>query len=588
MRDREYDARVSGITLIDPARAASGPNAEFTVGATMITPSSVHRRWSSESATPHVSLVVSLLFVLSACNGDGLVGPARSTSSVPSRPSVVVTTSYSTFDTRAAFNAAGAIDQLNDFEELTVADILFIDPPWTTHGVTYTASGNVILSSGVSGGITSNVVSANFGEAVTGQFADADAFNLFGADLALFGDGTVSVGLEITTNLGTYSFPSIAVPMATNGRRFFGIALSNANEHLESFKFTLGGDIAALTLDNVAVGHVGVSVANADPEASVGGPYSGLEGSAVTLSMSGTDADGDALTFSWDLGDGTVGSGSTLPASHAYADNGTYDIMLAVADGKGGVDTARTTATIANVKPSLAALSIATAPFRLANNSVAVPVSGTFTDPGTLDTHTATLDCGSGAGAPFSAPNGTASGTCTYSTPGLYKIKLTVTDDDGGSDTKTATARVVVYDPASWITGGGWVSSPPGLYTVSSYITGKMSFNILARYQGEDTVPTGSFDLKMNAGRIDFHSTSFDWLVVAGGVAQLQGRGTMSGTGDYGFLVIANDGASIDAIRIRVWNRATGEIVYDNEPSEPVDSSVLMTLGGGSIQAHQH
>jgi hypothetical protein len=28
MRDREYDARVSSMTLFDPARAASGPNAE--------------------------------------------------------------------------------------------------------------------------------------------------------------------------------------------------------------------------------------------------------------------------------------------------------------------------------------------------------------------------------------------------------------------------------------------------------------------------------------------------------------------------------------------------------------------------------
>ena len=62
--------------------------------------------------------------------------------------------------------------------------------------------------------------------------------------------------------------------------------------------------------------------------------------------MSGTDSDGDALTFSWNLGDGTTGSGSVPPANHVYADNGTYDIMLAVDDGHGGVDTARTTATI--------------------------------------------------------------------------------------------------------------------------------------------------------------------------------------------------------------------------------------------------
>jgi PKD repeat protein len=45
-----------------------------------------------------------------------------------------------------------------------------------------------------------------------------------------------------------------------------------------------------------------------------------------------TDADNDALTYSWAFGDGTTGSGAT--ASHAYATAATRTVTLTVSDGK--------------------------------------------------------------------------------------------------------------------------------------------------------------------------------------------------------------------------------------------------------------
>ena len=322
----------------------------------------------------------------------------------------------------------------------------------------------------------------------------------------------------------------------------------------------------------------------------MGGPYAAPEGASIALSMSGSDADEDALTYSWNLGDGTTGSGPTPPSSHVYGDNGSYEIMLAVEDGRGGVDTARTTATVSNVAPLLAAFSVSSAPRALGSAGVEVPVAATFSDPGSLDTHKATLDCGSGVTTESDAPNGQAAGTCTFSSAGVYSVRLTVRDDDGGSDSKVATSQVVVYDAAAgWVTGGGWIASPMGAYTAAPSVTGKLAFELAARYKSSaDATPSGDTKFTLNVDNLEFVSTALNWLIVGGGTAKLEGQGTLNGAGDYAFAVVAKDGGSVDAIRIRIWHRTTGDIVYDNRASEPVDSDAATALGGGSIQIHQN
>lgn len=65
----------------------------------------------------------------------------------------------------------------------------------------------------------------------------------------------------------------------------------------------------------------------------------------TTLDASGsTDQDGNPLSFVWNFGDGTSGSGPTL--THTYTAVGTYTATVTVYDGHGGVATASVVLTV--------------------------------------------------------------------------------------------------------------------------------------------------------------------------------------------------------------------------------------------------
>lgn len=91
---------------------------------------------------------------------------------------------------------------------------------------------------------------------------------------------------------------------------------------------------------------------------------------------------------------------------------------------------------------------------------------------------------------------------------------------------------------------------------------------------------------------MNFHSDSYHWLVVAGPKAMYKGVGTINGVGGYGFMISAIDAAltpstTIDLFRIKIWDLATGEVVYDNMLGMAEDAAPTTAIGGGNIVIHK-
>jgi hypothetical protein len=179
------------------------------------------------------------------------------------------------------------------------------------------------------------------------------------------------------------------------------------------------------------------------------------------------------------------------------------------------------------------------------------------------------------------------SGTFTLSTAGItgigvYEVCVRGYDASGNLIVYDCSNLLAVYDPsAGFVTGGGWIDSPAGALAIDPDVTGKANFGFVSKYQKNATVPDGSTEFVFTAGSLNFHSASYQWLVVNQSAqnAQFKGIGTINGGGDYGFMIWATDNAktkTADTFRIQIWdNDNAGAIVYDNGVATP--------LGGGNI-----
>jgi hypothetical protein len=237
------------------------------------------------------------------------------------------------------------------------------------------------------------------------------------------------------------------------------------------------------------------------------------------------------------------------------------------------------------------------APLDPVQESSVVTLTAEFVD-NEGETHTAEWDWGDGAVTsgtvtePTQASPGTVTDSHTYADPGVYTATLTITDSKFNS-TQQVFPFIVVYDPeGGFVTGGGWIHSPPGAYPADPIMTGSAEFGFVSKYKKDATAPMGETEFEFEVAGLHFHSDTYEWLVIAGAQAMFRGSGTVNGEGDYGFMLTAVDekltpSTNEDLFRIKIWDKNDNDaLVYDNEMDDEEDARPDTALGGGSIVIH--
>jgi hypothetical protein len=199
---------------------------------------------------------------------------------------------------------------------------------------------------------------------------------------------------------------------------------------------------------------------------------------------------------------------------------------------------------------------------------------------------------GDGLIAESSASGAELSATHSYSQAGVYTVYLDLYI--GNTCIASADFRyAVIYDPlAGFVTGGGWIVSPPGAYAADPLLTGKASFGFVSKYLRGTNTPSGNTEFQFKAGNLEFKSSHYDWLVVAGSKAMFKGTGSINGADGFGFMISAIDGQiqngdGIDRFRIKIHNPGTGGVIYDNLMNAGDNADPTTELGGGNITIHK-
>jgi PKD repeat protein len=154
------------------------------------------------------------------------------------------------------------------------------------------------------------------------------------------------------------------------------------------------------------------------------------------------DPDGTVVSRQWDFGDGATSTDQN--PTHRYTSLGAKTVTLTVTDDDGATATATRPVLVLNLDPT-AGFTVATAPGSPTNHPVSV--TGTATDLDGAVTQTL-WEWGDGTQTVGDVGDDTHGGGAThsYSDDGVYEIRMTVADNDGG--TAAATRLVTVHNQA--------------------------------------------------------------------------------------------------------------------------------------------
>lgn len=173
----------------------------------------------------------------------------------------------------------------------------------------------------------------------------------------------------------------------------------------------------------------------------------------ATLNFTASNVNVANLTnYAWDFGDGGVASTGLTSVSHTYTVSGTFTVRLITTDINGCRDTM--------IKTNYIRINGPLAGFSATNTGGCAGLTTTFNDLSTTDGVNALTNWqwhfGDGNVQDYSAPPFQH----TYNTPGVYSVKLVVTDASGCKDSLTRNNLVTATDPVPNFTSADTLTCP--------------------------------------------------------------------------------------------------------------------------------
>ena len=405
---------------------------------------------------------------LTITDDDGATANATATKTISNRPPTASFTESATTvytEENIHFDASGSIDPDGsivsyfwDFGDGTNATGLTVDHFYAEDG-TYTVTLTVTDNDGATATavatktVLNRVPVAFFTESATAVFTNEiitfDASGSYDPDGSIvsyfwdFGDGTNSTGLTVT-----HVYPD-------NGNYLVTLTVTDDDSSTDSTSAT------KTVLNRVPVASFAESATTV------------LTNEVIYFNASASyDLDGTILSYFWDFGDGINATGMTV--SHAYTDDGTYNVTLTVTDNDGSTSTANAVKTVLNRGPVASFTETATSV--LTNEAIYFNASQSYDPDGSIVSYF--WDFGDGTNATGMAVSH------AYADNGIYTVILTIADDDGAEASTDAAKTISNRSPVASFTE-----------TAETDYTGTaITFNASASYDPDGSIVTYFWD----------------------------------------------------------------------------------------------